>query len=112
MTIEKELKNLILKRYGSILEFTNKTGLPYSTIDSIFRRGVLNSNIANVIKICEELKISVDALASNEIIPVENKKNMTSDIGIDEAIKLFSQLPTDKRMEIIDYMNFLLSKTL
>lgn len=112
MTIEKELKNLILKRYGSILEFTNKIDIPYSTIDSIFKRGILNSNIANIIKISTELKISVDALANNEIIPLENKKNMESDIGIDEAVKLFSQLSTEKRLEIIDYMKFLLSKSL
>lgn len=110
MTIETELKNLILNRYGSILEFTNKINIPYSTLDSIFKRGILNSNIANIIKVSSELNISVDALANGEIISLENKKNMSSDIGVEDAINIFSQLSTDKRLQAIDYMNYLLSK--
>ena len=70
MTIEEKLKALILKRYHSIREFTIDIGIPYTTMDSIFRRGIGNSSVSNVIKICKALKISADALADGEIVPV------------------------------------------
>ena len=68
MTIEDKLKKLILARYRSIREFTLVIDMPYSTLDSIFRRGIGNSSVTNVIKICKALEISADALAEGEII--------------------------------------------
>ena len=38
MSVESKLKELILKRYNSIREFTQEIDIPYSTIDSILRR--------------------------------------------------------------------------
>ncbi len=73
MTTEDKLKDLILKRYHSIREFALTFEIPYSTIDSIFRRGVGNSSVSNIIKICKALGISADALADGEIAPVKNR---------------------------------------
>ena len=73
MTTEEKLKDLILKRYHSVREFTIEIGLPYSTINSIFYRGIGNSSVSNVIKICKALRISTDALADGEIVPVDYK---------------------------------------
>lgn len=70
MTIEEKLKALILRRYHSIREFTIDIGIPYTTMMSIFERGIGNSSISNIIKICKALQISVDALADGEIAPV------------------------------------------
>ena len=70
MTIEDQLKNLILTRYRSIREFTIAVDMPYTTIDSIFRRGIGNSSVANVIKICKALGISTDELADGKIVPI------------------------------------------
>lgn len=69
MTPEEKLKDLILSRYRSIREFTIAIDMPYTTIDSIFRRGIGNSSVSNVIKICKALGISADALANGEIAP-------------------------------------------
>ena len=38
--IEDKIKNLIVERYGSLVAFSEKIGLPNSTIDSILRRGI------------------------------------------------------------------------
>lgn len=73
MTIEDQLKNLILTRYRSIREFTIAVDMPYTTIDSIFRRGIGNSSVSNVIKICKALGISADDLAEGKIVPVIQK---------------------------------------
>jgi len=79
MSTEDKLKELILKRYHSIREFVITFDLNYSTIDSIFRRGIGNSSVNNVIKLCKALGISADALADGEIVPV--KKRPTTPIN-------------------------------
>ena len=68
MTTEEMLKELILNRYNSIREFAISIDMPNTTLDSIFRRGIGNSSVINIIKICKALNISADALADGEIL--------------------------------------------
>lgn len=88
MTTEEKLKDLILSRYLSIRDFTNTIGLPYTTLDSMFRRGIGNSSVTNVIKVCKELGISVDALADGEIAPIRKpvSKKINDWIEVKEII--------------------------
>lgn len=67
MTIEEKLKQHILSRYKSVREFTIMHDIPYTTVDSIFKRGIGNSSVNNVIKICKALHISADALVEGSI---------------------------------------------
>ena len=67
MTIEEKLKNLILDRYASIREFTININMAYSTLNSIFTRGIHNATLSNILKICDALQISADALAEGRI---------------------------------------------
>ena len=68
--IEDELKKLILEKYNSLRNFAIKIDIPYTTIDSILKRGIANSNVSNVIKICKALDISSDKLIDEgRIIP-------------------------------------------
>lgn len=69
MSTEDKLKEYILNRYKSIREFTQAINMSYSTFDSILKRGIDNSSITNIIKICKELGISVDELAEGNIAP-------------------------------------------
>lgn len=66
--IENTLKKLIIEKYGSIRQFSQKIDVPYTTIDTILKRGIDNSNVLNIIKICKELKISTDELVDNHKI--------------------------------------------
>lgn len=65
--VEERLKNLILSKYKSVREFTNFIGMPYSTFDSILKRGISNSNITNVLMISNALGIDTEKLADGEI---------------------------------------------
>lgn len=67
MTIETKLNDFILTKYNSIRDFAIRNDIPYTTIKSILSRGVGNSSVNNVIKICKALNISVDALSEGEI---------------------------------------------
>lgn len=81
MTIEEMLKDYILERYKSLREFTHAVDIPYTTMDSILRRGIGNSSVNNVIKICKALHISADALANGEIVPkYEKSPDPVSDV--------------------------------
>lgn len=66
--IENKIKELIIDRYGSVKRFAEKIQVPYTTIDSILKRGLLNSNVLNVIKICNELGIDIDKLANGKVV--------------------------------------------
>lgn len=68
MTAEEKLRELILSRYKSILDFTDASHLKYSTVMSILNRGVLNASVSNVIALCAALGISADALADGNIV--------------------------------------------
>lgn len=67
--VEMELKDLILSKYGSLSEFCKKIGIPWTTLDSILKRGVEKANIKNILKITSELGIDVESLAAGEIVP-------------------------------------------
>lgn len=67
-SVEDRLKVLILSKYKSIREFTNSIDMPYSTFDSILKRGVANSNITNVLRISNALGIDTEKLADGEIV--------------------------------------------
>jgi predicted transcriptional regulator len=67
MTIEDKLKSYILTRYKSILEFSKEANIPYTTVKSILERGIDGAKISSIIKICNTLRISADALGNGEI---------------------------------------------
>ena len=72
MTIEEKLREYILTYYKSIREFTQKAEIPYSTMDGVLKRGIANSSISSILKICNALGISADELANNKIVPSAN----------------------------------------
>lgn len=87
MSIEDKLKELILSRYNSLREFAIEIDVPYTTIFSIFQRGIENSSISNVIKICKALNISADGLADGEITPIRpTPVNISNRIEIKELL--------------------------
>lgn len=97
MTIEDKLKNLILEQYTSVREFTIKIDMAYSTLDSIFKRGIQNATLTNVLKICKGLHISADALANGDIeyqvLSMDNEHEL-----IDIIINLRCKLLSDKEL--------------
>ncbi len=114
--IENQLKAMICEQFNSVKEFASIIGLPYTTVDSILKRGVDKANVINIIKICTKLGIDVDALASGNIqkkyIPL--KMSLVDEIenhyGIcaREAFNLYIQLDSDDQGEIRGEMKHML----
>lgn len=76
--IENELRKLITNRYGNIKKFAKKTNIPYTTLSSIFQRGITNAKVTNIIKIAKELEIDTDELVLGRIVPIHKKNEITT----------------------------------
>ena len=62
MNVEERLKELILANYKSIRAFTVAAGIPYSTVDNIFKRGIGGTAVTTVVRICDLLGITVEGI--------------------------------------------------
>ena len=82
MTTEEKLKSMIIEKYGSMVEFSKRIDMPNPTLASIMTRGINKASISNIIKICQELGISADAIANGKIIPKDEwlSENEMTDI--------------------------------
>ena len=81
MTIENKLKNFILQQYSSIREFTITNNIPYSTLNSIFTRGINKATLSNVLKICDALANgTIEYITNNEPIKKEIETHEVNDI--------------------------------
>ncbi len=76
-SIEEKIKDTIIDKYGSLAEFSRKSKIPYTTIDSMLKRGIKNANVLNVIKLCDALEISVDKIKDGIIEPVKEFVQLT-----------------------------------
>ncbi len=112
MTKEEKLKKYILERYKSIREFTIEIDMPYSTLDSVFKRGIDNSSLGVILKVCNALNISADALAEGEIVPripvtdyIVNSGGNEILIDVKEDI---DDILTDTKKRLLAYQDLLL----
>lgn len=62
MEKENELKRLMELKSGSVKAFSEEVGLAYTTVRSILQRGVYNSNVENVLKICKGLNLKAEKI--------------------------------------------------
>lgn len=62
ITIEEYLHQQIKNHSGSIKAFCTKTNLPYMTVNNVIKRGVVNSSLNTLQKICDGLNTSLPLL--------------------------------------------------
>lgn len=113
MTVEQQVKELIKKRYGTVKEFSEKINIPYTTMCSILRRGFANSGINNVMKVCNELNISPDALGAGKIERKNSNVISADDIILNiennDILVENKKLNEEQKKRLIKYLKFLLS---
>lgn len=66
--LESQLKQMIIDKYGSLKRFSDTINMPWTTLDSILKRGIANSNITNVLKITKELGLDTEKLVDGELV--------------------------------------------
>lgn len=62
MTIEEQFKSLILEKFKSVRAFTRAIEVPYSTIDSMLKKGVSGTGIGTMIKVCNALNVDIESI--------------------------------------------------
>lgn len=67
MTVEEQLKSEILSRYKSIAAFTSAIGVPNSTLNSVFKRGISNAGISTMIKVFDALDLDVESIQTGTL---------------------------------------------
>lgn len=100
MTIEEKLKKKILDEFKSIRAFTQTANIPYSTIDTMLKKGIQGTGISTMIKVCTILSIDINELCSGEIVDKHKKIDLNEDILKEEGIKLYKRLDTEDKAEI------------
>ena len=67
MTIEEQLKTRILERYKSVRAFTQEIDIPYSTVDTLFKRGIYGTGVSTILKIFQALDLDVESISTGEL---------------------------------------------
>ncbi len=98
MTIEEQLKQEILSKYKSVRAFTTSIQIPYTTLDSVFKRGVSNAGIETMLKVFGALDLDIESIKDGTlrhrdhfISPAD--KNAPSDFP-EEALKIAKDYAT------------------
>lgn len=94
MNFEVELKDTIKRKYGSVRAFAQAINTPYSTIDNIFKRGIMGVSIQVVLRICSELNINIEKIQEDKLVINQNN------INFDEGHQIYEQLDDNDKAEI------------
>ncbi len=80
--VEERLKDLIVKKYGSVKAFTSAIDIPNSSFANILARGIMNANVLTVITVCKALNISPEELSDGRIVEAAYVLDEPTDILI------------------------------
>ena len=67
MTKEEIIREKMVSDYGSVLKFSEQTGIPYSTIRNIFSRGFETLSAGVAVEICKRLKIDMESIMDGSL---------------------------------------------
>ena len=99
------LRGLIDDTGLSLKAFSEKAGIPYTTLRSMLERGIGNASVNNVIKICKTLGITIEELGE-----------MAGENGRKEPATVAAHLPDDVELteeeqeDLEEYIQFILSR--
>jgi len=108
-SIEEQLKEYIKKGYGDVKTFTLQANIPNSTLSTMFSRGIMNSNIKNVVLLSKALSITVDGLVAGKIISCKEEKNF-SNKEANPLLKIYDNLNDEGQRILMSNAEFLNSQ--
>lgn len=98
MNKTEKLKEIIIKKYGSIRAFSKSINIPSTTLTSALDKGIGGMSVDKVIKICDALNIDIktfDEIHENKYIYENtNKSNLLNN---------YEKLNTEGQKKLLDY---------
>lgn len=101
MKIEDQLKHLILGQYKSLTAFAAAIEMPYTTLDSLLKRGIDTANFSRIRIIAKKLGVDVDKLGDGEIVPYEKTEEAFTVVE-KELIKIYRTLDERGQSSVMD----------
>ena len=98
------LRELMRQKGLSTADIARETGIPYTTLKSIFYRGVEKSSYGSICSICTALGITTDEL---ELLAGELAEKRDGDRGMSLEIQDFSEEELNQLQHYIRYLKFL-----
>lgn len=95
MTREDKVLELIKEKYKSVREFSNKSGIPNSTIVSMLKKGLGGTSVDTVLLVCKYLNIDI-----NELDDTENKPQEYA-TDVEELIKCYEMCGDEDKEELL-----------
>lgn len=77
MSIEDTIKQNILSQYKSVRAFTQAINIPYSTIDSMLKKGVRRTAVQTVIRVCDSLGLDLNAISYKILYSGKENKHLS-----------------------------------
>lgn len=118
MSVEKELKELIRRNYGSVSQFCQVIGISDSTMSSVLRSDMKKANLSTIFAITKELGIDAESLYFGKIVFLSE---ITDDLTIltNNFIRQLQRgrysvsgryLTDEDVEEIVDHVNFAIDR--
>lgn len=103
--IEDEIKKIIMERYKNLNNFCKEFDFPWSTVKAMLTRGIKNSSIGNVIKLCNALNLDIEELSKDKIVAKRLKKD-TDEYMLIACHHETGKLTKEEREEIKQFAEF------
>lgn len=105
--MEEEIKGLIIKRYNSLNNFCKQFDFPWSTVKAMLTRGINNSSISNVIKLCNALNLDLEKMSQGVIADKQiNPQNINDDYMLIACHHETGKLTEEEKEEIKQFAEF------
>jgi predicted transcriptional regulator len=107
------LKKLIVKTGLSMRAFSEKAGIPNTTLHSMLERGIGKAAVDNVIKVCKSLGITVEQLeemAANDSAEIKEKPNTENQLETIAAHFEGEEFTKDDLDDIENFIKYVKSK--
>lgn len=103
VTREDKMQMLIKEKYKSVRKFSNVSGIPNTTLTSMFKKGLGGTSVDTVILICEFLGISIEEL-NDEDYQVQGLQDIKPrGVKIPVLGKIAAGIPIEAIEDIIEY---------
>lgn len=105
--MERNLRALIKSKYRSVREFAAKAEIPYTTVATILNRGILNSTVSNVIKICNALNLDIHMLTKGELVEAapDNPEERKYDKETTKVADAYMKATSDNKFVVRHVLN-------
>jgi DNA-binding Xre family transcriptional regulator len=106
MTLLDKLEYLMRKRNLNKRQFSLQSGLPYSTIDNLWKRGTDSMRLPTFIKICSFFNVTMDSMAYDER-EIQYKTEQEANLPLEESdlLNKYRHLNADGKQMVETVLN-------